>query len=62
MLRLILEQLNLEILDSTDCLFCYHTKYKAAFTVLKFFYFVILTFKESLFLEIGNITEVLFQE
>ena len=37
-------------------------KYKAAFTVLKVFYLVILTFKESLFLEIGNIIEVHFQE
>ena len=35
-------------------LFYYGTKYKALFTVLKFFYLVILTFKESLFLVIGN--------
>ena len=31
-----------------------NTKYKAVFTVLKFFYLVILTFKESLILEIGT--------
>ena len=45
-----------------DCLFCYDTKYKAVFMVLKLFYLVILAFKESLFLEISNITEVHFQE
>ena len=43
-----------------DCLFCYETKYKAVFTVLKLFYLVILSFKESLFLELGNTTEVIF--
>ena len=37
-------------------------KYKAVFTVLKFFYLVVLTFEENLFLAIGNITEVHFQE
>ena len=31
-----------------------NTKYKVVFTVLKFFYLVILTFKESLILEIGT--------
>ena len=36
-------------------LFGHDTKYKAVFTVLKVFYLVILTFKESLFLEIGNL-------
>ena len=40
----------------------YDTKYKAVFTVLKLFYLFILAFNESLFLEIGNITEVHFQE
>ena len=45
-----------------DCLFCYDTKYKVVFTVLKLFYLVILAFKESLFLEIGNITDVHFRD
>ena len=43
-------------------LFSYCTKYKAVFTVLVFFYLVILTFTKSHFLAIGNITEVHFQE
>ena len=43
-------------------LFCYDMKYKAVFTVLKFFYLAILTFKKSLVLAIRNITEVHFQE
>ena len=42
--------------DFRDCL------YKAVFTVLKFFYLIILTFTKSLFLAIGNITEEHFQE
>ena len=37
-------------------------KYKAVFTVLKFFYLAILTFKKGLVLAIGNITEVHFQD
>ena len=37
-------------------------EYKAVFTVLKFLYLVILTFKENLILEIRNITEMPFQE
>ena len=48
--------------DFRDCLFCYDRKYKAVFTVLKFFYLIILTFTKSLFLAIGNITEEHFQE
>ena len=40
------------------CLFCCGTKYKAVFTVLIFFYLVILTFTKSLFLTIENINEV----
>ena len=40
----------------------YDTKHKFVFTVLKFFYFVVLTFTKSLFLAIENITEVHFQE
>ena len=42
--------------------FCYDTKYKVVFTVLKLFYLVILAFKESLFLEIGNTAGVHLQE
>ena len=45
-----------------DCLFCYDTKYKAAFTILKLFYLVVLAFKGNLVLEIGNITGVHVQE
>ena len=45
-----------------DGLFCYDTKYKAVFPVLKLFYLVIPALKESLFLEISNITKVNFQE
>ena len=40
----------------------YDTKYKSVFTFLKLFHLVILAFNESFFLEIGNITEVHFQE
>ena len=35
-----------------DCLFCNDAKYKAEFPVLNFLYLVILTFDESLILEI----------
>ena len=45
-----------------DCLFCYDTKYRAVFRVLKVFYLVILAFEEILFLEIVNITRVHFRE
>ena len=40
----------------------YDKKYKAVFTVLRFFYLVVLTFAKILFLAIGNITEAHFQE
>ena len=40
----------------------YDKKYKAVFTVLWFFYLVVLTFAKILFLAIGNITEAHFQE
>ena len=40
----------------------YGKKYKAVFTVLRFFYLVVLTFAKILFLAIGNITEAHFQE
>ena len=37
-------------------------KYKAAFTIQKFFYLVIFTFKESLFSAIGNISKIYFKD
>ena len=40
----------------------FDTKDKAVFTVLKFFYLVILILKKSFFLAIGNVSEVYFQE
>ena len=40
----------------------YNMKYKAVFTYLKLFHLVILAFNESFFLEIGNKTELHFQE
>ena len=40
----------------------YDKKYKAVFTVPRFFYLVVLTFTRIFFLAIGNITEAHFQE